>query len=121
MLEEIKTQIHNAARHKHKMAMFHYQVLIHAHELADMDMNAVDFCKAVCVPESYATEFRKMLSLDRLMEIKAIKKRGGSKSIEVVGGQLKGKSDNNYLYAFLVDTDVYLRDDSPIRIVIGKE
>lgn len=55
------------------------------------------------------------------LEIKAIKKRGGSKSIEVVGGQLKGKSDNNYLYAFLIDTDVYLRDDSPIRIVIGKE
>ena len=55
------------------------------------------------------------------LEIKAIKKRGGSKSIEVVGGQLKGKSDNNYLYAFLVDADVYLRDDSPIRIVIGKE
>ena len=55
------------------------------------------------------------------LEIKAIKKRGGSKSIEVMGGQLKGKSDNNYLYAFLIDTDVYLRDDSPIKIVIGKE
>ncbi len=66
MLEEIKTQIHNAARRKHKIAMFHYQVLIHAHELADID--AVDFCKAVCVPESYAIEFRKMLSLDRLMD-----------------------------------------------------
>ena len=55
------------------------------------------------------------------LEIKAIKKRGGSSRVEVLGGQFKGKADNNYLYAFRVDTDLYLRDDSPIRIVVGRE
>jgi ribosomal protein L37AE/L43A len=55
------------------------------------------------------------------LEIKAIKKSGGSRRVEVLGGQFKDKADNNYLYAFRVDTDLYLRDDSPIRIVVGKE
>jgi len=55
------------------------------------------------------------------LEIKAIKKRGGSSRVEILGGQFKGKADNNYLYAFRVDTDLYLRDDSPIRIVVGRE
>lgn len=55
------------------------------------------------------------------LEIKAIKDRGGSSRVEVLGGQFKGKADNNYLYAFRVDTSLYLRDDSPIRIVVGRE
>jgi len=55
------------------------------------------------------------------LEIKAIKDRGGSRRVEVLGGQFKGKAENNYLYAFRVDTDLYLRDDSPIRIVVGRE
>jgi len=63
---------------------------------------------------------RKMIdALD--LEIKAIKKRGGSSSIEVLGGQFKGKSEDYYLYTFLVDPNLYLRDDSPIKIVIGRE
>lgn len=49
-----------------KIAMFHYQVLIHAEELEGVD--PVEFCKEIGVPETYATEFRKMLSLGSLMK-----------------------------------------------------
>jgi hypothetical protein len=65
MIQTIATKIHEAAGDGNKIAMFHFQILLHAHELAAMD--PVDFCRLVKVPDSYATEFRKMLSLARLM------------------------------------------------------
>jgi len=45
--------------------MFHYQVLVNAEKLKGLD--AVTFCKDV-VPETYATEFRKMIGLAKLMK-----------------------------------------------------
>jgi hypothetical protein len=51
--------------------MFHYQVLINAEKLKDLD--PVAFCKNLGVPETYATEFRKMLSLARLMKEQGVK------------------------------------------------
>jgi hypothetical protein len=65
MFETIANQIHVAANQSNKIAMFHFQVLTHAHELDTVD--PAEFCRMVKVPESYATEFRKMLSLARLM------------------------------------------------------
>lgn len=56
-----------------------------------------------------------------VLEIDAIKEKGGTSSVEVSGGQLKGKYENGYLYLFPVSTEAYLRDDSPIKIVVGKE
>ena len=55
------------------------------------------------------------------LEIEAIKKSGGSSVLEIMGGELKGESGGNYLYAFQVLENIYLRDDSPIKCVIGKE
>ena len=46
--------------------MFHFQVLKNAKELDGMNPEA--FCAEVGVPLSYQTEFRKMLSLARLMD-----------------------------------------------------
>lgn len=66
MFEEIRQRIQEAELAGHKMAMFHYQVLINANELANVD--AIEFCMDVGVPESYATEFKKMLSLARLIQ-----------------------------------------------------
>lgn len=66
MIEKIRQQIHEAEIDGHKIAMFHYQVLIHARELINVD--AVEFCNAVGVPKSYSTEFRKMLSLARIIQ-----------------------------------------------------
>lgn len=42
---------------KKKVAMLHYQILIHANELEGM--NPKEFCETIDVPESYATEFKK--------------------------------------------------------------
>lgn len=64
MIEEIRQAIHNAGQ-GNKIATFHFQVLIHARELQNYD--AVEFCRAVDVPDSYATEFRKMLKLAMIM------------------------------------------------------
>jgi hypothetical protein len=66
MIEIIKKAVHNAASANQKMAMFHFQVLKNAPELEGIDPES--FCKEIGVPSSYQTEFRKMISLARLMD-----------------------------------------------------
>lgn len=65
MIEEIKRAIEEAAVSGQKIAMFHFQVLKNADSLETIDSKL--FCKQIGVPESYATEFQKMLSLARIM------------------------------------------------------
>ena len=65
MIEHIKQAILEAEASGQKMAMFHFQVLKNAGALESTDPKF--FCKQVSVPESYATEFRKMLSLASVM------------------------------------------------------
>jgi len=55
------------------------------------------------------------------LEIQAIKKAGGSTSIEVLGGVRVGTAEGSVLYAFVVTEQVYLRDESPIRVLVGKK
>ncbi len=71
MNEEIRQAIASAALDGQKMAMFHYQVLTNAAQLRSVDPD--DFCRAVAVPATYATEFRKMLGLARLMEERGVR------------------------------------------------
>lgn len=66
MVEEITRKIRTAAHTGQKIAMFHYQVLVNAEKLKGFD--PVTFCRDVGVPETYATEFRKMISLAKLMK-----------------------------------------------------
>lgn len=66
IVKSIAEAVHKAERENKKIAMFHYQILIHADELRGMDV--IQFCKEIEVPESYATEYRKMLSLAALMK-----------------------------------------------------
>jgi hypothetical protein len=66
MIEQIKAALHRAAGKNQKIAMFHFQVLKNADELAGIDPKG--FCKEVSVPVSFATEFRKMIALSRLMK-----------------------------------------------------
>jgi hypothetical protein len=66
MINEIARKVREAANSGHKIAMFHYLVLVNAEKLKSLD--AVAFCKDLEVPETYATEFRKMISLARLMK-----------------------------------------------------
>ena len=75
MFEEIARRIHQAAVENHKVAMLHFQVLKNAKalETADAVVRAVEFCRLVRIPASYATEFRKMLSLARLMEEQGVR------------------------------------------------
>lgn len=66
MIEEITRKVRMAADSGQKIAMFHYQVLVNAEKLKGLD--PVTFCKDVGVPETYATEFRKMVGLAKLMK-----------------------------------------------------
>jgi hypothetical protein len=66
VIEQIKTAIQSATGKNQKIAMFHFQVLKNADQLAGMDPKG--FCKEVSVPATYATEFRKMIALARLMK-----------------------------------------------------
>lgn len=65
MIQRIREAVRDSATRNQKIAMFHLQVLLNADELRDYD--PVEFCRQIGVPESYKTEFRKMISLRRLM------------------------------------------------------
>jgi hypothetical protein len=71
MVAEIKKAVEDAARTNQKIAMFHLQVLKNARELDGIDPER--FCAEVGVPATYQTEFRKMLSLARLMRERGIR------------------------------------------------
>ena len=71
MSDDIKRAVHAAAGSKQKIAMFHLQILTHADELEGV--NPAAFCKELGVPDTYKTEFQKMLSLARLMKEQGIK------------------------------------------------
>ena len=51
--------------------MFQFQVLKNADELEGMDPEV--FCKEIAVPRTYQTEFRKMISLARLMKEQGVR------------------------------------------------
>jgi len=65
MIEEIRQAVHNAALGKQKIAMFHFQVLRNAAALEGFD--PASFCAEIGVPNTYKTEFTKMLSFARVM------------------------------------------------------
>lgn len=71
MIEQIKAAIHHAAGKNQKIAMFHFQVSKNSDELAGI--NPKGFCKEVSVPETYATEFTKMIALAPLMKEQGVK------------------------------------------------
>ena len=71
MSDEIKAAVHAAAGSKQKTAMFHLQILTHADELEGVD--PVAFCNELGLTDAYATEFRKMLKLARLMKEQGIR------------------------------------------------
>lgn len=60
IIEEIRQALIIAEQENRKMATFHAMVLIHAGFLLTMDPH--EFCRSVGVPDSYCTEFRKMIS-----------------------------------------------------------
>jgi hypothetical protein len=71
MIEEIRQAVHNAALGKQKIAMFHFQVLKNAAALEGVD--AASFCREIGVPNTYKTEFTKMLSLARVMRQQGVR------------------------------------------------
>lgn len=65
MVQAIKQAVDAAALTHQKIAMFHFQVLTNAAALEGVDPSA--FCEELGVPETYKTEFGKMLALARVM------------------------------------------------------
>ena len=55
------------------------------------------------------------------LEVQAIRRPGKSSSIEILGGERYGRAEGNVLISFPLAENNFLRDDSPIRIDIGKE
>jgi len=71
MIEEIRKAVHDAALANQKIAMFHFQILKNAAALKSVD--AESFCREIGVPDTYKTEFRKMLSLARVMRQQGVR------------------------------------------------
>ncbi len=65
-VEKIALKIKEAKRRNKKVVMFHFQALIHADEFKGVD--AIQFCRDVGMRDSFATEFRKMLSLSQMIK-----------------------------------------------------
>ncbi|MFH1748526.1 MAG: AAA domain-containing protein [Planctomycetota bacterium] len=55
------------------------------------------------------------------LEIAAIKKSGGSTSIDLLGGTFVACTNRQYIYRFPLTEEVRLRDDTPIRIQFGQQ
>lgn len=65
LVNSIRDAVHAAAAGNQKIAMFHFQILKNAETLDTVSPEA--FCAAVGVPDTYKTEFRKMLSLAKVI------------------------------------------------------
>ena len=55
------------------------------------------------------------------LETAAIKKRGGAQQILLRGGVQTGSTDSSYPYQFPFSEEKSLRDDTPVRIVVGQD
>lgn len=55
------------------------------------------------------------------LEIAAIRKKGGGTQIELRGGEYVGQAEGSWLYRFVADEDISLRDDTPVRVTAGQE
>jgi len=55
------------------------------------------------------------------LEIAEIKKRGGSSTVELHGGESRGAAAGAFLYTFLLHEEARLREDSPVRVTVGTE
>lgn len=71
MIEEIRNAVRDAALANQKSAMFHFQLLKNAAALESVDPES--FCRDIGIPISYKTEFRKMLSLARVMRQQGVR------------------------------------------------
>ena len=66
MYEEIIALYRKAAVEGNKTAMFHFLVLKYAEQLSEVD--PLYFCNQIGAPASFATEFRKMIAVAKLMK-----------------------------------------------------
>jgi hypothetical protein len=71
LVAAVKAAVQSAALGNQKIAMFHFQILKNAHALDTVSPEA--FCAAIGVPDTYKTEFRKMLSLARVIRQQGLK------------------------------------------------
>ncbi|MHB8766305.1 MAG: AAA domain-containing protein [Deferrisomatales bacterium] len=55
------------------------------------------------------------------LEIAAIRKRGGSQQILLRGGVRTGEVEGGFLYQFPFSEEKSLRDETPVRIVVGQD
>lgn len=55
------------------------------------------------------------------LEIAAIKKKGGGTQVELRGGERVGQAEGSWLYRFVLNEDLNLRDDTPVRVTAGQE
>ena len=54
-------------------------------------------------------------------EVAAIKKKGGSRRIRLLGGEFVGQSGEGWLYRFVISEELNLRDETPIRVTIDRK
>lgn len=71
VIKTIRDSVHAAGASSQKIAMFHFQVLKNPQELEGLDPGA--FCREIGVLPTYAKEFRKMISLARLIKEQGVR------------------------------------------------
>ena len=71
IIDKIKNNLINSEREGNKTVEFHYQVLINADELKDID--AEEFCQKLSLTDGYKSEFKKMIKLANYIKSKGKK------------------------------------------------
>ena len=54
-------------------------------------------------------------------EVSAIRRKGGGTRIDLRGGERVGVREGHWLYRFVLVDDLNLRDDTPVRVIAGKD
>jgi hypothetical protein len=55
------------------------------------------------------------------LEVASIRQSGGGTQVELRGGENAGSFEGSYLYKFVVPEDLFLRDETPVRVTSGQE
>jgi hypothetical protein len=55
------------------------------------------------------------------LEVAEIRKRGGSKRVDLRGGERIGVAEGNFLYRFPLTEELQLRDETPVQVECGQE
>ena len=54
------------------------------------------------------------------VELDALRRQGGGSRVDLRGGEYVGRAEASWVYRFVVEEDLNLRDDTPVRVTVDQ-